>query len=135
MARKTYTAEEKNTILTRAAEIGVSKTAKEYGVPYATVAKWMSASTPLNTDIAARIEACGEEIEKLDKALKAKKMELKALQKLKAKEDKVAEKRREAEAKAEADRKAAEDRKRLIHALSESGKSVEEILAFLNSNG
>jgi transposase-like protein len=123
---KTYTAEEKTQILTRAAEIGVSKTAKEYGVPYATVAKWMSASSPLNTDIAARIEACGEEIEKLDKALKAKKAELKALQKLKAKEDKAAEKRREAEVKAEADRKAAEDREMLIRDLAESGKSVRD---------
>ena len=121
-----------NAIFTRTTEIGISKAAKEYEVPYATVAKWMSASTPLNTDTAARITACKEEIGKLDKALKAKKMELKALQKLKAKEDKAAEKEREAQAKAEADRKAAEDRKRLLQALSESGKSVEEILRFLN---
>lgn len=52
--------------------------------------------------------------------------------KQKAKEDKAAEKEREAQAKAEADRKAAEDRKTLLQALSESGKSVEEILGFHN---
>ena len=121
-----------NAIFTRVAEISIRKAAKEYEVPYATVEKWMSASTPSNTDIAARIAACEEEIGKMDKALKAKKMELKALQKLKAKEDKAAEKEREAQAKAEADRKAAEDRKRLLQALSESGKSVEEILGFHN---
>ena len=92
----------------------------------------MSASTPLNTDTAARIAACKEEIGKLDKALKAKKMELKVLQKLRAKEDRGAERRRAAEAKTEADRKAAEDREKLIQALSESGKSVDEILGFHN---
>lgn len=92
----------------------------------------MSASTPSNTDIAARIAACEEEIGKLDAVLKAKRNELKRLLKQKAKEDKAAEKEREAQAKAEADRKAAEDRKRLLQALSESGKSVEEILGFHN---
>ena len=121
-----------NAIFTRTTEIGISKAAKEYEVPYATVAKWMSASTPLNTDTAARITACKEEIGKLDKALKAKKMELKVLQKLRAKEDRAAERRRAAEAKTEADRKAAEDREKLIQALSESGKSVDEILGFHN---
>ena len=121
-----------NAIFTRVAEISIRKAAKEYEVPYATVAKWMSASTPLNTDTAARITACKEEIGKLDKALKAKKMELKVLQKLRAKEDRGAERRGAAEAKTEADRKAAEDREKLIQALSESGKSVDEILGFHN---
>ena len=121
-----------NAIFTRTTEIGISKAAKEYEVPYATVAKWMSASTPLNTDTAACIAACKEEIGKLDAVLKAKRNELKRLLKQKAKEDKAAEKEREAQAKAEADRKAAEDRKRLLQALSESGKSVEEILGFHN---
>ena len=121
-----------NAIFTRTTEIGISKAAKEYEVPYATVAKWMSASTPLNTDTAACIAACKEEIGKLDKALKAKRNELKRLLKQKEKEDRAAERRRAAEAKTEADRKAAEDREKLIQALSESGKSVEEILRFLN---
>ena len=137
MPRKIYSQEEKENILTRAAEIGVSKTAKEYSVPYATVAKWMGTSTRLNeaTDTAALIEVCEREIAALDTSLKTKKAELKALQKQMAEEAKEAEKKREAAAKAEAERKAAEDKKKLIQALSESGKSVDEILAFLNSNG
>ena len=121
-----------NAIFTRTTEIGISKAAKEYEVPYATVAKWMSASTPLNTDTAACIAACKEEIGKLDAVLKAKRNELKRLLKQKEKEDRAAERRRAAEAKTEADRKAAEDREKLIQALSESGKSIEEILRFLN---
>ena len=139
MPRKIYTQEEKQAILTRAGEIGVSKAAKEYGVPYATVAKWRKENdaflsnevTP--SDTPALIAACEEEITALTESLKAKKNELKALQKQKAKEDRAEEKRREAAAKAEAERKAAADKEKLLQALSESGKSVDELLAFLNS--
>jgi transposase-like protein len=139
MPRKTYTQEEKQNILSRAAEIGVSKAAKEYGIPYATVAKWRKENGAVPgdevgaSDTAELIAICEEEIVTLTDALKAKKNELKALQKQKAREEKAEEKRREAEAKAEAERKAAEDKAKLLQALTESGKSVDELLAFLNS--
>jgi transposase-like protein len=139
MPRKIYTHEEKQTILNRAAEIGVSKAAKEYGVPYATVAKWRKESGAflrnevIASETPALIAACEGEIVALTESLKEKKNELKLLLKQKAKEDKAEEKRREAAAKAEAERKAAEDKKKLLQALTESGKSVDELLAFLNS--
>jgi transposase-like protein len=139
MPRKIYTQEEKLSILARAAAIGVSKAAKEHGVPYATVAKWRKENDVFKSDEAATsdtpalIEACEEEIVALNESLKAKKNELKALLKQKAKEDRAEEKRKEAAARAEAERKAAEDKEKLLQALSESGKSVDELLAFLNS--
>lgn len=139
MPRKTYTLEEKKTILARAAAIGVSKAAKEHGVPYATVAKWRKENDTVSDNVVtasetpALIAACEDEINALTESLKAKKNELKVLLKQKAREDKAAEKRREAAAKAEAERKAAEDKLKLLRALDDSGKSVDELLAFLNS--
>jgi small-conductance mechanosensitive channel len=139
MPRKIYTLEEKQSILARAAAIGVSKASKEYGVPYATVAKWRKENDfskndeVATSDTSARIAACEEDIVALNESLKVKKNELKALLKQKAKEERAEEKRREAAAKAEAERKAAADKEKLLQALSESGKSVDELLAFLNS--
>jgi small-conductance mechanosensitive channel len=139
MPRKQYTQRAKAHILSRAAEIGISKAAKEYGIPYATIAKWSKESNVLVSDAVnasdtdARIASCEKEIAALKESLKEKKNELKALLKQKAREDREAEKKREAAAKAEAERKAAEEKKQLIRVLSESDKSTEEILDFLNS--
>ena len=119
--------------------IGISKAAKEHGVPYATVAKWRKENDTVSDNVVtasetpALIAACEDEINALTESLKAKKNELKVLLKQKAREDKAAEKRREAAAKAEAERKAAEDKLKLLRALDDSGKSVDELLAFLNS--
>ena len=72
--------------------------------------------------IGAEIAAKEEEIRGLEVALKDKKAELKELQKAKAK----AEKEKELF-------DAAEQKKQLVEAVMKSGKSVEEIMSFLNS--
>ena len=140
---KRYTPEEKAQILARVAEIGGPAAAKEAGIHYNTVLNWMKASTSgnvkgvkdtvkagaeklpthpgealesINADIAAK-EA---EIHSLEETLKQKKSELKALQKNKAK----AEKEKELF-------DAAEQKRQLIEAVMNSGKSVEEIMGFL----
>ena len=67
-----------------------------------------------------KIAAIETEIASLTETLKAKKAELKALIKEQKKEAKVA-------AKA----KAAEDKKKIVEAVTSSGKSLEEVLEFL----
>ena len=71
--------------------------------------------------IGAQISMKEEEIQNLEAALKAGKSELKELLKAKAK----AEKEKEAA-------KAAEEKKKLVEAVMSSGRSMEEILEFLN---
>lgn len=136
MPRK-FTTEEKSQILARVAEIGATAAAKEAGVHYNSILKWMKESKDTVKAgaekiatmpgealerIGAEIAAKEEEIRGLEVALKDKKAELKELQKAKAK----AEKEKELF-------DAAEQKKQLVEAVMKSGKSVEEIMSFLNS--
>ena len=129
---KKYTPEEKAHVIARAAEIGAAAAAREAGVNYNSVLNWMHAgkesvksSMELTGDlvekIGAQIEAKEEEIREIEAALKDRKAELKALLKAKAK----AEKEKEMA-------KAAEEKKKLVEAVMSSGRSMEEILEFLN---
>ena len=68
------------------------------------------------------IAAAEAAIAALTEELKAKKAELKKLTKAKEKADRVA-----------AEKKAEEDRTKLIEAIAASGKSIDEVLGFLNS--
>ena len=129
---KKYTPEEKARILARAAEIGVAAAAREAGVSYNGLLKWMHAGKAsavksgmeltgdLVEKIGAQIEAKEEEIKEIEAALKDRKAELKELLKAKAK----AEKEKEAA-------KEAEEKKKLVEAVMNSGRSMEEILEFL----
>ena len=136
MPRK-FTTEEKSQILARVAEIGATAAAKEAGVHYNSILKWMKESKDTVKAgaekiatmpgealerIGAEIAAKEEEIRGLEVALKDKKAELKELQKAKAK----AEKEKELF-------DAAEQKKQLVEAVMKSGKSLEEIMSFLNS--
>ena len=129
---KKYTPEEKAHVIARAAEIGAAAAAREAGVNYNSVLNWMHAgkesvksSMELTGDlvekIGAQIEAKEEEIREIEAALKDRKAELKALLKAKVK----AEKEKEMA-------KAAEEKKKLVEAVMSSGRSMEEILEFLN---
>ena len=138
---KRYTPEEKAQILARVAEIGAAAAAKEAGVNYNSVLNWVKAAPTVTSAgnsvkntvkkiaalpvealerINADISKTEAEIQNLEETLKLKKSELKALQKNKAK----AEKEKELF-------DAAEQKKQLIKAVMNSGKSVEEILTFL----
>ena len=129
---KKYTPEEKAHVIARAAEIGAAAAAREAGVSYNGLLKWMHAGKEkvkagvemtgdLVEKIGAQIEAKEEEIKEIEAALKAGKSELKELLKAKVK----AEKEKEAA-------KAAEEKKKLVEAVMSSGRSMEEILEFLN---
>ena len=130
---KKYTPEEKARILARAAEIGAADAAREAGVSYNGLLKWMHAGKAsavksgmeltgdLVEKIGAQIEAKEEEIKEIEEALKGRKAELKELLKAKGK----AEKEKEMA-------KAAEEKKKLVEAVMSSGRSMEEILEFLN---
>ena len=129
---KKYTPEEKARIIARAAEIGAAAAAREAGVSYNGLLKWMHAGKEsavkgmeltgdLVEKIGAQISMKEEEIQNLEASLKDRKTELKALLKAKVK----AEKEKEAA-------KAAEEKKRLVEAVMNSGRSMEEILEFLN---
>ena len=129
---KKYTPEEKARILARAAEIGAAAAAREAGVSYNGLLKWMHAGKEsavkgmeltgdLVEKIGAQIEAKEDEIREIEAALKDRKAELKELLKAKVK----AEKEKEAA-------KAAEEKKKLVEAVMSSGRSMEEILEFLN---
>ena len=138
--RKSYTNEEKRAILMRAIEIGVAKAAKEYEMSYQTLLNWWKKKDELiggqadtASHIAEQIKSVQEEIDDLVETLKAKKNQLKDLQKQKAKEEREEARRKEREEKKEAERKAEEEKKQLLNALLESGKSVDEIMAFLNT--
>ena len=129
---KKYTPEEKARILARAAEIGAAAAAREAGVSYNGLLKWMHAGKEsavkgmeltgdLVEKIGAQISMKEEEIKELEESLKGRKAELKELLKAKAK----AEKEKEMA-------KAAEEKKKLVEAVMNSGRSMEEILEFLN---
>ena len=132
---KKYTPEEKARILARAAEIGAAAAAREAGVSYNGLLKWMHAAKNPVTAVKSGVEMTGdlverlsaqismkeEEIQNLEAALKAGKSELKELLKAKAKAEKEKEKV-----------KAAEEKKKLVEAVMNSGRSMEEILEFLN---
>ena len=94
----------------KAAGNSVTNTVKEIGgLPGEAVER-------INAEIAAK----EEEIGKIEETLKLRKAELKELQKAKAKAEKEKEKI-----------EAAEQKKQLVEAVMNSGKSVDEILAFL----
>ena len=129
---KKYTPEEKAHVIARAAEIGAAAAAREAGVSYNGLLKWMHAGKAsavkgmeltgdLVEKIGAQIESKEEEIQNLEASLKDRKAELKELLKAKVK----AEKEKEAA-------KAAEEKKKLVEAVMNSGRSMEEILEFLN---
>ena len=129
---KKYTPEEKAHVIARAAEIGAAAAAREAGVSYNGLLKWMhtgkesvKSGMELTGDlvekIGAQIEAKEEEIQNLEASLKDRKAELKELLKAKVK----AEKEKEMA-------KAAEEKKKLVEAVMSSGRSMEEILEFLN---
>ena len=130
---KKYTPEEKAHVIARAAEIGAAAAAREAGVSYNGLLKWMHAGKAsavksgmeltgdLVEKIGAQIEAKEEEIKEIEEALKGRKAELKELLKAKGK----AEKEKEMA-------KAAEEKKKLVEAVMSSGRSMEEILEFLN---
>ncbi len=78
-----------------------------------------------------KIAAINAEIAALGEQLKAKKAELKAALKEKAKEEKAVAKQKAKEAAEAAAKKAEEDKARLLEALADSGKSIDEVLAFV----
>ena len=140
MTRKSYTNAEKKEILIRAMAIGVGKAAKEYDMSYQTLLNWwkkkeefLGDQSVSGSDTDEKIQYVQAEIDELNEAIKAKKAELKELLKQKAKEAREEAKRKEKEAKAEAERKVEEEKKQLLNALMESGKSIDEIMAFLNA--
>ena len=140
MTRKSYTNAEKKEILIRAMAIGVGKAAKEYDMSYQTLLNWwkkkeefLGDQSVFGSDTDEKIQYVQAEIDELNEAIKAKKAELKELLKQKAKEAREEAKRKEKEAKAEAERKVEEEKKQLLNALMESGKSIDEIMAFLNA--
>ena len=129
---KKYTPEEKAHVIARAAEIGAAAAAREAGVSYNGLLKWMHAGKEsvvkgmeltgdLVERLSAQIESKEEEIREIEAALKDRKAELKELLKAKVK----AEKEKEMA-------KAAEEKKKLVEAVMSSGRSMEEILEFLN---
>ena len=140
MTRKSYTDAEKREILIRAVAIGVGKAAKEYDMSYNTLLNWWKkkeeflGDQPISgSDTDEKIKYVQDEINSLSETVKAKKAELKELLKQQAKEAREEAKRKEKEAKAEAERKVEEEKKQLLNALMESGKSIDEIMEFLNA--
>ena len=126
MSRKSYTPAEKSQILERVSEIGATAAAKEAGVSYQTVLKWVNGRVNKVTALPVKkmvsdIEAKEEEIRDLEESLKLRKAELKAMQKAKTNADKENERLEKAKKNLE-----------LIEALMKTGRSAEEILEFLN---
>ena len=142
-----YTQEQKNEVLKKVAEVGAAKAAKECGVHYNTVLKWVKetksdvvkegkkkarkavkkveeVSAGTLEELNVQIAETEEEITHLTEALNAKKDELKELQKAKAKAEKIIEKE-------EAIKKEAAEKEQIFAALKNSDKSIDEILAFL----
>ena len=147
MARKSYDDELKKEILKSAAKVGAAKAAKENGVSYQTLLRWMKDSTADAVDsgkqavkkagkkveevsvgtlesINEQIAQTEEEINQLTAALNERKAALKELQKAKAKAEKILEKE-------EALKKEAAEKEQVLAALKNSDKSLDEILAFL----
>ena len=84
---KKYTPEEKARIIARAAEIGAAAAAREAGVSYNGLLKWMHAGKEsvksgmeltgdLVEKIGAQIEAKEEEIKEIEEALKGRKAQM-----------------------------------------------------------
>ena len=103
---KRFTDEDKARILARVAEIGAAAAAREAGVSYNSVLRWVHEG-PANA-VKKGVEMTGD-------------LDLKALLKAKAKAEKEKEQF-----------EAAEQKKQLVEAVMNSGKSVDEIIAFLN---
>ena len=130
---KRFTDEDKARILARVAEIGAAAAAREAGVSYNSVLRWVhegpanavKKGVEMTGDLVERLNAQislkEEGIKELEEALKERKAELKELQKAKMR----AEKEKEL-------LDAAEEKKKLVEAVMNSGKSVDEIMAFLN---
>ena len=78
-------------------------------------------------NIDEKIAAAESEIASLTEALKAKKAELKKLTKAK-------DKAKAEEEKVEAEKKAEADKAKLLDAFTASGKSVDEIIGFMNAD-
>ena len=131
---KKYTTEEKARIIARAGDIGAAAAAREAGVSYNGVLKWIHAGKAnavkkgvemtgdLVESLSAQISSKEEEIREIEESLKGRKGELKELLKAKAKAEKEKEKVKEAE-----------EKKKVVEAVLNSGRSVEEIMSFLNS--
>ena len=81
--------------------------------------------------ISEKISVVEAEITAIGEQLKAKKDELKTLVKEKAKADKAAAKQKAKEEAEAAAKKAEEDKAKLLEAFQASGKSVDELVAFL----
>ena len=140
MPRIIYTPEKKAEIVKKAASIGAAAAAKEAGVGYQTVLKWVketaspavanagkkitNATEDVIADLDEKINSVQQEIDQLTEAINVKKTELKALQKEKSKAEKILEKENEI-------RKAAEEKEQILEALVKSNKSLDDILAFL----
>lgn len=128
MPRK-IASEKKAAVLKRVAEIGAAAAAREAGVSYQSVLKWAKEGAEKVTAIPgdtvekidAQIKETEEKIGKAEGTLKVLKAELKALQKAKAKAEKE-----------QALINEAENKKQVVEAFLKSGKSVEEVLEFLN---
>ena len=100
--------------------------------------KTISQSTPAAAPVIENIDQISEkiasveaEIAAIGDQLKAKKYELKTLVKEKAKADKAAAKQKAKEEAEAAAKKAEEDKAKLLEAFQASGKSVDELVAFL----
>ena len=107
---KKYTSEERAHVIARAAEIGAAAAAREAGVSYNGLLKWMHAGKEsvksgmeltgdLVERLSAQIESKEEEIKELEESLKGRKAELKELLKAKGKAEKEKEAAKEAEEK------------------------------------
>ena len=130
---KRFTDEDKARILARVTEIGAAAAAREAGVSYNSVLRWVhegpanavKKGVEMTGDLVERLNAQislkEEDIQNLEEALKGKKAELRELLKARQK----AEKEKEL-------LDAAEKKKKLVEAVMNSGKSVDEIMAFLN---
>ena len=140
-----YTDEQKKEVLAKVAELGAAKAAKECGIYYNTVLRWVKESKPVKEskkkvkkaakkveevsagtfeNLNTQIEQTESEITQLTEALNTKKNELKELQKAKAKAEKIIEKE-------EALKKEAAEKEAILDALKNSDKSLDEILVFL----
>ena len=119
MPRNAYTPRQKREIIKKAKTIGAAAAAKESGVSYNTVLRWMKENEkplPQNTQMGFDLEIATikTEIEKLTAQLNEKRTELKTLKK-------------EKEAREAAEMKA------LMRKIVESGKTVDEVLELLQS--
>ena len=116
---KKYTPEEKAHVIARAAEIGAAAAAREAGVSYNGLLKWMHAAKNPVTAVKSGVEMTGDLVEKIGAQIEAKEEEIREIEAVKAEKEKEAA-------------KAAEEKKKLVEAVMNSGRSMEEILEFLN---